>query len=192
MRILLVEDEDRIASFIVKGLNAEGHTVERATTAAEASAMGTTRDFDLVLLDLLLPDGHGRDVLGRIRAVRPELPVVVLSALGDVDDKVELLDAGADDYLTKPFGVAELLARVRAALRRSESSSIEQVPVFRFGNVVVDHLSHRIEKAGTRLTVIEPSSTALPKIGKAGQWLAVKATNNQRGYVMAQYVLLKQ
>lgn len=123
MRILLVEDEDRIASFIVKGLNAEGHTVERAATASEAAAMGTSRDFDLVLLDLLLPDGHGRDVLARIRAVKPELPIVVLSALGEVEDKVELLDAGADDYLTKPFSFRELSARVRANARAGRPAS---------------------------------------------------------------------
>jgi DNA-binding response OmpR family regulator len=123
VRILLVEDEDRIASFIVKGLSAEGHAIERAATVGEAAAMGTSRDYDLVLLDLLLPDGHGRQVLESIRAVKPEMPVIVLSALGDIDDKVELLDLGADDYLTKPFAFRELSARVRANARAGRPAS---------------------------------------------------------------------
>ena len=123
MRILVVEDEDSIASFMVKGLTAEGHTVERASTAADGIALGTTFDFDLVLLDLMLPDGNGIDVLQRIRVTRPELPVIIVSALGEVDDKVDLLDAGADDYLVKPFAFAELAARVRAAARQGAASS---------------------------------------------------------------------
>lgn len=123
MRILVVEDEDSIASFVVKGLSAEGHTVERSATAAEGTAMGVTYDFDLVLLDLMLPDGSGMDVLKRIRAEKPDLPVIVVSALGEIDDKVDLLDAGADDYLVKPFAFAELAARVRAAGRQGAASA---------------------------------------------------------------------
>jgi len=125
VRILVVEDEDSIASFVVKGLTAEGHTVERAATAADAIGMGTTYDFDLILLDLMLPDGHGLDVLKRVRAVRPDVPVIVVSALGEIDDKVDLLDAGADDYLVKPFAFAELAARVRANARQGAASARE-------------------------------------------------------------------
>lgn len=123
MRILIVEDEDSIASFMIKGLTAEGHAVERASTATEGSAMGITYEFDLVLLDLMLPDGSGLEVLKRIRAVRPDLPVIIVSALGEIDDKVSLLDAGADDYLVKPFAFAELAARVRANARQGGASS---------------------------------------------------------------------
>jgi DNA-binding response OmpR family regulator len=123
VRILLVEDEDRIASFVVKGLSAEGHAVERATGAGEASEMAVSRDYDLILLDLLLPDGHGRDVLSKVRAAKPELPVIVLSALGEIDDKVDLLDLGADDYLTKPFSMRELSARIRASVRHGAAAS---------------------------------------------------------------------
>ncbi|MDR3686969.1 MAG: response regulator transcription factor [Coriobacteriia bacterium] len=122
MRILVVEDEDSIASFVVKGLTAEGHSVERAATAAEAIGLGITYDFDLILLDLILPDGNGIDVLKRVRVDRPDVPVIVVSALGEVDDKVDLLDAGADDYLVKPFAFAELAARVRAAARQGGAS----------------------------------------------------------------------
>jgi DNA-binding response OmpR family regulator len=123
MRILLVEDEDRIASFIVKGLSAEGHVVERAASVVEAKQLAAERSYDLVLLDLLLPDGNGRDVLTSVRALDPDLPVIVLSALGEVDDKVDLLDLGADDYLTKPFAMRELSARVRAHARHGQAAS---------------------------------------------------------------------
>jgi DNA-binding response OmpR family regulator len=123
VRILLVEDEDRIASFVVKGLAAEGHMVERAVGVMEAVEMAMSRDYDLVLLDLLLPDGHGREVLERVRGSKPDLPVLVLSALGEVDDKVDLLDLGADDYLTKPFSMRELSARIRASVRHGRAAS---------------------------------------------------------------------
>ena len=125
MRILVVEDEDSIASFVVKGLTAEGHSVERASGAAEAIGLGITYEFDLILLDLILPDGHGMDVLKRVRVERPEVPIIIVSALGEIDDKVDLLDAGADDYLVKPFAFAELAARVRAAARQGSVSSRE-------------------------------------------------------------------
>jgi DNA-binding response OmpR family regulator len=134
VRILLVEDEDRIASFVVKGLSAEGHSVERATVVAEAVEMALSRDYDLILLDLLLPDGHGRDVLARVRPAKPDLPVLVLSALGEVDDKVELLDLGADDYLTKPFSMRELSARIRASVRHGRAAST----VLTVGDLLLD------------------------------------------------------
>jgi len=121
MRILLVEDEDRIASFVVKGLQAEGHVVERAAGVAEARYLLDERNYDLVLLDLLLPDGHGSEVLATVRTKDAEMPVIVLSALGEIDDKVSLLDMGADDYLTKPFSMRELSARVRAHARKGQA-----------------------------------------------------------------------
>jgi len=117
VRILLVEDEARIASFIVKGLTADGHTVDWGATVAEALDLTASREYDLFILDLLLPDGDGRDVLKRVRADDHDVPVLVVSALGDIDDKVDLLDGGANDYLTKPFAFAELAARVRALTR---------------------------------------------------------------------------
>ena len=125
MRILVVEDEDSIASFVVKGLTAEGHAVERAATAADAIGLGMTYEFDLILLDLMLPDGSGLDVLKAVRAVRPDVPVIIVSALGEIDDKVTLLDAGADDYLVKPFAFAELAARVRSNARQGAASARE-------------------------------------------------------------------
>ena len=143
MRILVVEDEDSIASFVVKGLTAEGHSVERAAGAVEAIGLGTAYEFDLILLDLLLPDGHGLDVLKRIRTELPDVPIIVVSALGEIDDKVDLLDAGADDYLVKPFAFAELAARVRAAARQGSASARE----ITIGDVTLDTRT-RVVKRG--------------------------------------------
>jgi DNA-binding response OmpR family regulator len=150
VRILLVEDEDRIASFVAKGLSSEGHTVERATGVGEGSEMGVSRDYDLVLLDLLLRDGHGRDVLARLHVAKPELPVIVLSALGEVDDKVDLLDLGADDYLTKPFSMRELSARIRASVRHGAAAS----HVVSVGDLVLD--------TRTRIAAYRERSADLP------------------------------
>lgn len=152
MKILLVEDEDGIASFAMKGLTAEGHQVERAITVGEASEMALTRDYDLILLDLLLPDGNGRDVLARIRAFEPELPVIVVSALGEIDDKVELLDLGADDYLTKPYAFAELSARIRANSRQGRASSRDLV----VGDLSLDTRT-RVAKNGSDISADLPS-----------------------------------
>jgi two-component system, OmpR family, response regulator len=152
MRILVVEDEDSIASFMVKGLTAEGHTVERAATASEAIGLGVTYEFDLVLLDLLLPDGNGIDVLKQIRAERPSVPIIVVSALGEVDDKVDLLDAGADDYLVKPFAFAELAARVRAAVRQGAASG----RVVAVGDMSLDTKT-RVAKRGDDIEADLPS-----------------------------------
>lgn len=123
MRILLVEDEEGIASFIVKGLRAEGHMVVRAASVHEAQTRLDADGHDLVILDLLLPDGHGRDVLAHMRKAGLVVPVLVLSALGEIEDKVDLLDSGANDYLTKPFAFAELAARVRALTREERPRS---------------------------------------------------------------------
>jgi DNA-binding response OmpR family regulator len=120
---MLVEDEDRIASFVVKGLQAEGQVVERASNVAEAKYLLAERTYDLILLDLMLPDGNGSEVLAAVRSGDAEVPVIVLSALGEVDDKVTLLDKGANDYLTKPFSMRELSARVRAHARHGQAVS---------------------------------------------------------------------
>ena len=134
MRVLIVEDDRRIASFIGKGLTAEGHAVRHAETVEQTFALLAEGRFDIILLDLLLPDGHGRDVLKRIRLHDSDTAVIVVSALGDTAEKVELLDAGADDYLVKPFAFAELSARVRAAVRHGGSHG----RVLRAGSIELD------------------------------------------------------
>jgi DNA-binding response OmpR family regulator len=125
MRLLVVEDEARIATFLVKGLTAAGYAVDRVSTAAAAIEITLEQEFALAVLDRRLPDGDGLDVLRAIRARGDDLLVVVLTARGEIDDRVEGLDLGADDYITKPFAFDELLARVRARLRaRAEHASV--------------------------------------------------------------------
>ena len=118
MRLLIVEDEAGIARFLESALSAEGFATEVARDGETGEALATTGDFDLVLLDVMLPRRSGLDVLGEIRRQRPEVPVILLTALGEKEDVIAGLDEGADDYVTKPFDLDELLARVRAQLRR--------------------------------------------------------------------------
>jgi DNA-binding response OmpR family regulator len=116
-RVLIVEDEPRLASFLEKGLAANGFTTFSVGSGSEATTVARDDDFDLLILDLGLPGTDGFDVLETIRRRGETMPVIILTARDDIDDKVRGLDAGADDYVTKPFKFEELLARVRARLR---------------------------------------------------------------------------
>jgi two-component system copper resistance phosphate regulon response regulator CusR len=120
MRILVVEDEKRIADFLTRGLQGAGYAVDAAPNGATALEFIHATDYDLVILDIMLPDVDGLTVLGKIRNRKAGPPVLILSARGAVDDRVKGLELGADDYLTKPFAFVELLARVRALLRRGQ------------------------------------------------------------------------
>src|SRR5450631_2239220 len=122
MRILVVEDEKRIADFLCRGLQGAGYAVNAAGTGTAALENVHSTDYDLVILDLMLPDMDGLQVLEKIRNKKAGPPVLILSARGQVDDRVKGLELGADDYLTKPFAFVELLARVRALLRRGQPS----------------------------------------------------------------------
>jgi DNA-binding response OmpR family regulator len=123
VRILLVEDERRVASFVAAGLRAEGYAVDHAATGAQAFARIQQAQPDLVVLDLGLPDLDGTEVLDQLRRTQPRLPVIVLTARGDVEARVQSLDLGADDYVTKPFALDELVARIRARLRANGNGS---------------------------------------------------------------------
>jgi DNA-binding response OmpR family regulator len=150
VHVLIVEDDPRIAAFLDKGLRAEGYVTTVAGTAVEAKAYGEALDDDLslVLLDLGLPDGSGEDVLQRIRRRRADLPVIILTARGDVSDKVRGLDLGANDYVTKPFAFAELLARVRATVRTSSQPTTTELVV---GDLRLDLLTKVAWRAGQRI-----------------------------------------
>lgn len=144
MKILVVEDQDRTASFLEKGLSADGFVVERAATGQSALAAGSDPDLDLAILDLGLPDMDGLDVLLQWREQGNEVPVIILTGRDKVDDRVWGLNMGADDYLPKPFAFEELLARVRARLRsgRRAATTLEA------GGVRLDLLTREVTVDG--------------------------------------------
>jgi DNA-binding response OmpR family regulator len=114
MKILLVEDEKKVASFIKRGLEEEHFTVDVAYDGESGEFMALTSEYDLIILDILLPKKNGFEVLKSLRANGIQTPILILTAKGSIDDKVEGLNSGADDYLTKPFAFAELIARIRS------------------------------------------------------------------------------
>ncbi|MGZ6617171.1 MAG: response regulator transcription factor [Solirubrobacteraceae bacterium] len=145
MRILVIEDERTLAGFIEQALHAEGYAVTVAHDGENGELLAVTGDYALVLLDLMLPGKGGLDVLDAIRARMPELPVIVLTARAAVEQKVQGLDRGANDYVTKPFSFEELLARVRAHLRgptQRESSVLDAA------GIRVDLRTRRVERDG--------------------------------------------
>jgi two-component system KDP operon response regulator KdpE len=137
MRVLVVDDEPAIRRFLRAGLGAQGYVITELETGSPAIDVARRGGTDLIVLDLGLPDIDGLEVIRRIREARSAVPIVVLSSRGDEAAKVEALDLGADDYVTKPFGIDELLARIRAALRHMLQSQGEH-PVFRSGDLTVD------------------------------------------------------
>jgi heavy metal response regulator len=144
MRILVVEDEKRIADFLLRGLQGAGYAVDAAPDGATALSLANATDYDLVILDLMLPDMDGLKVLERVRARKAGPPVLILSARGAVDDRVKGLETGADDYLTKPFAFVELLARVRALLRRGQPAP-ERLQV---AELIVDVMRRKVTREG--------------------------------------------
>jgi DNA-binding response OmpR family regulator len=154
VRILLIEDEAGIAEFVERALQAHGHQVDSCNDGLEGERRAVGEDVDLVILDRMLPGREGVEVLRGIRAAKPELPVIMLTALGEIHQKVQGLDAGATDYVTKPFAVDELLARVRAHLRRPSQPETTRLSA---GGITVDLLAREVERDGepTRLSAKE-------------------------------------
>jgi DNA-binding response OmpR family regulator len=146
MRILLVEDERGIADFVERALRAQGHAVEVAADGVEGGHRAVGSDLDLVILDVMLPGRSGLEILGEIRAVKPALPVIMLTARAEVADKVAGLDAGATDYMTKPFSVEELLARVRAHLRTPVQAETTRLSV---AGIELDLLRRAVSRDGS-------------------------------------------
>ncbi|HET9015585.1 MAG TPA: response regulator transcription factor [Thermomicrobiaceae bacterium] len=150
MKILIVEDDVRIVAFLAKGLKAEGYAVDAVRDGETALAIADygADDLDLVLLDLGLPGADGRQVLQRFRARRPELPVIIVTARDEVKERVWGLDAGAADYVTKPFAVEELLARIRAALRVRDQVAASELVI---DDLRLDLLTKLAWRAGRRI-----------------------------------------
>ncbi|EJL69372.1 two-component system response regulator KdpE [Variovorax sp. Varisp85] len=151
---IVIEDEPQIRRFVRGALEAEGWVVHEAGSLRDGLAAAGTRQPDLLVLDLGLPDGDGVSLIRDVRGWSA-VPIIVLSARSDEADKIAALDAGADDYLTKPFGTGELLARVRANLRRPRAvgGSADEVPeaLFRFGEIELDRAARLVRRAGTEV-----------------------------------------
>jgi two-component system copper resistance phosphate regulon response regulator CusR len=150
MRILVVEDQPKMASFIKKGLNAQGYIVDVSETGMGAESLTAENSYDLIVLDVNLPDQNGMDTARHIRKDGFKGPILMLTALSSTKDKIHGLDAGADDYLTKPFDFDELLARIRALLRRNSGGETSKL---RFLDIELDLVLRKVVRANTELNL---------------------------------------
>jgi DNA-binding response OmpR family regulator len=148
MRVLLVEDEAKVSGFVSRGLAAERFAVDVARDGKTGLELAKTYEYDIIILDLMLPALPGTELLRQLRRTNSKVPVLVLTARDAVQDKVANFEAGADDYLTKPFAFAELLVRVKALLRRGP---VNRSSVIRLDNLELDRLSQQVRRAGRRI-----------------------------------------
>jgi DNA-binding response OmpR family regulator len=160
MRVLLVEDDERIVDFVRRGLKAEGYVVETADNGRDAIALGTAGDFQVIVLDLGLPDMNGRQVCERLRDSGVNTPILMLTAMDSVPDKVTGLRAGADDYMTKPFAFEELVARIEALLRRVGNEITPLVKELRIADLVLNWETHEVWRNGVQIE-LTPKEFAL-------------------------------
>lgn len=151
MQILLIEDEQRVAAFIQKALEENNYQVDISRDGAEAVKQFPNKPYDLIILDLLLPHLNGVEVCRFIRQRDKNIPILMLTALSSIDDKVKGLNTGADDYLVKPFHVKELLARIEALLRRKKNDDIDNT--ITLGDITLDTHSNTTERAGRKITL---------------------------------------
>jgi len=157
MRVLVIEDHVRMAELIERGLRRESYAVDVARTAERGVRLASANDYDALVLDLILPDADGFEVLRRVRASGQRTPVLVLTARDAVDDRVRGLDAGADDYLTKPFAFPEFLARIRALVRREP---VPHPPILSLGDLTLDPARREVRR-GTIPIDLTPKEFAL-------------------------------
>ena len=157
MRLLLVEDEKKVSDLVARALRAESYAVDVAEDGARGWELAQSYAYDLIILDLMLPQLPGEEVLRRIRRSNQRVPILVLTARGATEDKVHNFEAGADDYLTKPFAFSELIMRVKALLRRGP---ITRSSVLRVGDLEVDRFTQQVRRAGRRIE-LTPKEYAL-------------------------------
>ena len=148
MRILIVEDEKKVAAFIKKGLEEETYAVDIATDGEEGLYLGEQNQYDLIILDLMLPKINGLDILSSLRSQNIEAPILLLTAKDSVEDKVKGLNQGADDYLTKPFAFSELLARIRVLLRRGKA---ESKTILEIADLTLNLVSHKVSRGNEEI-----------------------------------------
>lgn len=145
MRILLVEDEEKVRRFVSLGLKAEGYAVDCANDGTTGLEFATATTYDILIVDLMLPGISGTELISRLRRKNSEVPILVLTARDALDDKVKNFEAGADDYLTKPFAFAELMVRIKALLRRGP---VSRANVLKIGDLEIDRISHQAKRNG--------------------------------------------
>lgn len=150
MRILVVEDEKKVASFIKKGLEEQSYVVDVAYDGRHGEDLVTQNEYDVLILDVLLPNQDGVVTCKRIREKKIDIPILMLTAIGDTDAKVRGLDSGADDYMTKPFHFEELLARVRALLRRKSQDKSSTIQI---DGLMLNLVSRKVERDGKQITL---------------------------------------
>jgi len=148
MRILVAEDDSALASFVKKGLEAEHYAVDISADGEQARALASELDFDIIILDLTLPHLDGVSILRFVRTRKPSVPILVLTGRNRIEDRVQCLDLGADDYLMKPFSFSELSARIRALMRRSH---VPAESVLSVGDLKLDRVERRVERGGKRI-----------------------------------------
>lgn len=150
MRILLIEDDTEAAGYLVKALKEAGHVVDHASDGEEGYFLASEDVYDVLIVDRMLPKRDGLSVIASLRAENDLTPALILSALGEVDDRVEGLRSGGDDYLTKPYAFSELLARVEVLAKR-QRGSMEQTVSFKVGDLELNRLSHAVTRAGQNI-----------------------------------------
>lgn len=150
MRILVIEDDLEAAKYLVKALVESGHVVDHASNGLDGYALAQDGKYDVLIVDRMLPKMDGLTLIGGLREQGVQTPVLILSALGQVDDRVKGLRAGGDDYLSKPYAFSELLARVEVLMRRRGASTNEET-AYKVGSLEIDRLSHKVARAGTEI-----------------------------------------
>jgi len=150
MRVLIIEDEKKVADFIKRGLKEEGYATDVAYDGEQGHFLATTNDYDLIVLDLMLPKMDGVSLCKDLRRSKIYAPIIMLTAKDAIEDKVKGLDSGADDYMTKPFAFEELLARVRALLRKKD---LKQTTRLQVNDLVLDTLAHKAYRAGKEIVL---------------------------------------
>jgi DNA-binding response OmpR family regulator len=153
MQILVIEDEKRVADLIKRGLEDQDYTVELSYDGTTGKTLALQRDYDIIIMDVVLPGINGIDLCKEVRLVKPDIPIIMLTALGTTDDKVEGLDAGADDYLVKPFDFRELQARIRALTKRQGKGQPQAPSILRIADLELDTGAFIVTRGGKEINL---------------------------------------
>ena len=148
MRILLIEDDNNVSTYVSKGMKEAGHTIDMADNGRDGLFLATTEQYDVIIVDRMLPELDGLTIIKTLRGASNATPILILSALGEVDDRVKGLRSGSDDYLVKPFAFAELLARIEVLKRRQDNSNSQEQTLLSAGDLELNLLSRKVIRNG--------------------------------------------